>query len=115
MTPGGGGSTQSAPDTIVAGEAAVLRLELTVWGAGGSSAGRNTDTRAFYNCLGSSDEKLLTPNLVSQADKQEVYEFTIPPLPKSTDCKFIEYRFESRLDGHLNLIKGMKTIRVMHR
>ena len=40
FAPGGGGSTQIAPDTVKAGEPAVVKLIVSVWGAGGPIEGR---------------------------------------------------------------------------
>jgi len=109
---GGGGSAQTAPDSVKAGEPAVIRLELSVWGAGGDIKGRYTDLAASYRLVGESDLKRLSPRFISRDAKHEVYEFTIPGYPKPTTGK-IEYYIELKLDGYPSRIEGIKKIKVI--
>jgi hypothetical protein len=109
--PGGGGSTQIAPDVVNAGEPTVIKLELTVWGAGGSIKGRYTDVYLHYRLVGETTYKKVQPKLVSQYETQEIYDLTIPSYPKGTSGE-IEFYFELKLDGHVNQIEGLKKIKL---
>jgi hypothetical protein len=113
LTPGGGGSTQTVSDTVKAGHSIFLGLELSVWGSGGSIKGRYTDIVASYRRLGESDYKTVAPKLVSEAEKTVVYQFVIPTLPTEAGGE-IEYYIDTKFDGHLNHIPGIKKIRVEH-
>ncbi|MBZ5728266.1 MAG: hypothetical protein LAP87_25175 [Acidobacteriia bacterium] len=113
FTPGGGGSTQSGPDSVKAGEPIVINLELSVWGSGGSIDGRYKDIVLFYRCVGDSEYKTIEPRLISRHDKSEVYEFTVPAVANETSRE-VEYYLEMKLDGHLNRIEGIKKIRIDH-
>lgn len=112
LTPGGGGSEQAAPDEVKAGEPAVIQLTLSVWGAGGAIRGRYTDISLHYRLAGEGDFEPLRPKLISQEEKREVYEFTIPAYPAGTVGE-IEYYLELKLDGHHSRINGMKRIKVL--
>lgn len=112
LTPGGGGSVQAAPDAVKAGEPAVVRLTLSVWGAGGAIKGRYTDISLHYRLAGDEGSETLRPKFVSREEKREVYEFTIPAYPKGTVGE-IEYYFELKLDGHHSRVNGMKKIKVV--
>src|SRR5205823_11487079 len=94
--PGGGGSTQVATDSVIAGIPCTVRLELSVWGAGGDIKGRYTDIALFYRLAGDSDYKMVSPQPVSHSEKQEVYNVTIPPFSDETH-KEIEYYIEFKL------------------
>ena len=109
--PGGGGFNQTSPETVRAGEPAILTLEAYVWGAGGPIAGRCTQVAAFYRLTGSTEYQKVLPTLVSQNDKRELYRFTIPPFPAGTEGQ-IEFYFEVKLDGYLNHINGLKKITI---
>jgi len=111
FTPGGGGSDQVVPDIIKAGEPAVIKLDLSVWGSGGAIKGRYTDISLHYRLVGEDSYKTLLPKLISQGEKREVYEFTLPAYPKGTDGE-IEYYFELKLDGHPSRVDGMKKIKI---
>ena len=113
LRPGGGGSTQVAPDSIESGGPAAIRLELSVWGAGGSIKGRYTDISMHYQLVGQEGYTILQPKLISHEEKREVYEFTIRPYPKGTSGT-LEYYFELKLDGHYSRIGGIKTIELRH-
>jgi hypothetical protein len=112
VSPGGGGSEQVAPDVVKAGGPAVVQLTLSVWGAGGAIRGRYTDISLHYRLVGEGDSKILRPKLISQEEKREVYEFTIPAYPEETIGE-IEYYLELNLDGHHSRINGMKRIKVV--
>jgi hypothetical protein len=109
--PGGGGGTQTAPDSVKPGEPAVIKLELSVWGSGGDIKGRYRDIAVSYRLVGERGYKMLSPRLVSQDKKHEVYQFTIPAYPEGTKGE-IEYFFDVTLDGHHSRIEGIKKIKV---
>ena len=106
---GGGGSNQTAPDMIKAGEPAIIRLELSVWGSGGTIENRYTDIKGYYKLSSEESYKIISPKLISQNKKSEEYEFKIPAYPQGTSGK-IEYYFEMKLDGHFNSVNGIKSI-----
>ncbi len=110
--PGGGGSTQTAPDSIRVEEDGWLKLELSVWGEGGPIAGRYTNVAAYYRLVGEDSYTSSPGKLVSQNKDREVYEFAISPYPKGTQGE-IEYYFELKLDGHPSQVKGLKRIKVV--
>lgn len=110
-TPGGGGSTQTAPHTIRAEEGGLLRLELSVWGAGGPIEGRYTDVVAFHRLVGQNTYTSTPSKLVSQDKAHQIYEFRILPYPRGTAGE-IEYYFELKLDGHHSRVNGKKRIKL---
>lgn len=110
--PGGGGSTQVAPDEVRAGAPARVGLQLTVWGAGGEIRNRYAELQLFYRLPNAIDYRKLQPVLLSRQSKQEVYEFTIPPPPPDATGE-IEYYITFRFDGHENRVPGIKRIRIV--
>src|SRR5687768_3652423 len=81
---GGGGSTQTAPDTTNSGEPTIIKLELTVWGSGGPIKGRYTDVLGYYRLSGEQSYKSIAPKLESQNEDREVYTLAIPAYVKGT-------------------------------
>ena len=110
MGAGGGGSTQIAPDSVKAGEAVVIRLQLSVWGAGGPIKGRYTDIQLSYRLVGENGYTTVLPKPVSADQRHEIYEFMIPPYPQGTRGE-IEFHFELKLDGQTSRIEGLKKIK----
>ncbi|HEU4452658.1 MAG TPA: hypothetical protein VFR81_06335 [Longimicrobium sp.] len=110
--PGGGGTIQVAPETVRAGEAAMVQLELSVWGAGGDVRGRYTELAAFYRLVGEPAFREVTPTLVSGDERSERYRIVIPPYPRGTRGE-IEYYIDVKLDGHASRIEGIRRIAVV--
>jgi hypothetical protein len=101
-----------APDSVKAGEPAVVRVELAVWGAGGPVRGRYTGILAHYRLVGERAYALLRPARAGGGDDHhENYEFVIPPYPPGTRGE-IEYYLEMKLDGHPGRIEGIHRITV---
>jgi hypothetical protein len=109
FTPGGGGSTQVAPDAIKVETPATIQLELSVWGKGGPIKGRYTEISLHYRLVGENTYTTVKPKLVFQGREREIYEFTIPPYPRGASGE-IEYYFDLKLDGHYSRVVGMKRI-----
>jgi hypothetical protein len=108
---GGGGSEQIAPDTVKAGESAKVDLKLSVWGGSGQIQNRYKNIFLNYQIT---DEDLLgqlSPKLISQDDKSQTYEFSIPTHNNSSGE--ITYSFEFKFDGQTNRIEGIKKIKVV--
>jgi hypothetical protein len=113
LAPGGGGSIQSSPESVKAGEPAVLRLELSVWGSGKDISGRYADVAVFYRLVGAAQyEGPLKAQPVPHDAKHESYEFTIPGYPTGTTGE-IEFYFALKLDGQPSRIEGLKKIRIL--
>ncbi len=110
-SPGGGGSTQLAPDRITAGNPAVIKLELSVWGSGGNIKGRYTGIKTFYRLVGTQGYSAVDAKRTSQDATHEAYEFVIPPYSVGTSGE-IEYYFELKLDGQPSRIDGIRRIRI---
>jgi len=116
---GGGGSDQYPPETVKAGEPAVIKLVLSVWGGGGAIQGRFTDISLHYRLVGESDYKIISPeqialpdnykDVVSKNNQWIGYEFTIPPYSKGTTGQ-IEYYIDMTLDGYQSRHEGVKKI-----
>ena len=118
---GGGGSSQTIPNSVAAGQPAVVDLELSVSGGGGPVKGRYSDVVLNYRLAGETDYKSLTTNPIPIVfsgeqptfnNKYEAYTFIIPPYAKGTDGE-IELNFEFKLDGHFSRIEGAKKIKVI--
>jgi hypothetical protein len=109
---GGGGSIQTAPDTTKSGEPTIIKLELTVWGSGGPIKGRYTDMLGYYRLAGEQRYKSIAPNLESQSEDREVYNFAIPAYAKGTIGE-IEYHFELKFDSQPQRISGKKKIKLL--
>jgi len=114
---GGGGSDQIVPDSVKAGEPAVIVIVLSVWGSGGSIKGRYRDLVLSYRLTGESEFKTIQPESIPvpykefDKDKFEAYRFTLPPYPKGMKGE-IEFYFEVKFDGQKNHIKGIKKISI---
>lgn len=119
FSPGGGGTIQTAPDAVKTGEPSVIKLELSVWGAGGPIKGRYKDVIFYYRLVGEPAYKTIQSEPVPETNKgelnnkYELYTFTIPGYPKGTNRK-IEYYFEMKFDGHLSHIDGLKKIEILN-
>jgi len=109
---GGGGTTQTAPDTTKSGEPTQIKLELTVWGSGGPIKSRYTDVLGYYRLAGEQNYKSTVPKLESQTEDREVYNFTIPAYAKGTTGE-IEYYFEFKFDSQPRRINGTKKIKLL--
>lgn len=107
--PGGGGSDQLVPDSIESGKPSSLKLELSVWGSGGSIKGRYTDLLLHYRCVGQEEYQTAPPQLASSTTNTEVYVFTIPAFPAGTKGS-LEFYFDVKLNGVPNHIPGMKKV-----
>lgn len=107
---GGGASVQTAPDSISAGETAIVKFEVLVPGSKRDIKGRYTDLIMHYG-LAKPESNTVLPKLVSQTKEREVYEFTIPPYSVGTTGE-ISYYIELKLDGHANQTEGYKKIKV---
>ena len=107
---GGGSSVQVAPDTVKAGESAKVSLKLSVWGGSGSIKDRYSDIFLIYQITGEDLLGQLTPKLVSQDDKNQVYEFSIPTRKGASGE--ITYSIELKLDGQPNRFEGIKKIKI---
>lgn len=107
---GGGGTIQTAPDSIKAGEAATIKFEVSIPGSQQNINGRYTDIVMHYN-LTEFDSNFTQPKLISQTKDKEIYEFTIPPYPVGTQGE-ISYYIELKLDGDSNRVEGYKKIKV---
>lgn len=112
FTPGGGGSTQTAPDTVKIGELATVNLDLNVWGSGGSIKGRYTNIFLYYQITGQDFVKQIEPKLISQNNSHESYEFSIPTYPQYKNGEII-YSIELKLDGQPSRIEGIKKIQII--
>ena len=108
---GGGGSTQTAPDSVEAGEPAVIELELSVWGSREGIQGRYTGVEAYYRLVGESKYGSVKPRLVLQEKDREFYKITIPAYPEGTQGE-VEYFITLNLDGHPSRINGMKKVKI---
>jgi hypothetical protein len=106
---GGGGSDQVLPSVIEPGRPAEIRLELSVWGEGGSIKGRYSNIELHYRIVGDVDYKQLYPQLLSSTSDREVYIFTLPPFPAGT-TGYVEFYFELKLNGVQNHIPGVRKI-----
>lgn len=107
---GGGGSVQTAPDTVKPGEPAKVSLKLSVWGGGGSIKDRYSDIFLVYQITGEDLLGQLTPKLVSQDDKSQLYEFSIPTRKNAGGE--ITYSIELKLDGQPSRFEGIKKIKI---
>jgi hypothetical protein len=112
MIPGGGGVNQTIPDSVRAGEAATVRLDMFVtdvkfiWG-------RYRDLALRYRLVGDSAFQSITPSRRIHVDRgREAYEFTIPPYPART-CGSIELSVSMKFDGHPSQFDGYRKIRVI--
>jgi hypothetical protein len=118
---GGGGSDQIAPASVSAGQPAIVKIDLDVWGGGGPVAGRYTDLNFYYRLVGQPTYNVLQSSAVpivytgAQAKfngDYEEYTFTIPPYPTNTSGS-IEFYYDVKLDGVQNHALGLKTIQVI--
>ena len=99
---GGGGSVHIAPVSIKYGEPAVLRYELSVWGAGsGKVSNRYTEIKCHYKAEKASAYTILAGTIDSESSDRIVVLFTVPSLAMS-DGAYVEYFFDEKLDGHYN-------------
>ena len=108
---GGGGCTQDAPDSVRAGEPAVIELECAVWGSHSGVKGRFSNVVVSYRLVGEGEYRPLSPRVVSQEKNREVYEAVIPAYPKGTRGE-IEYYIDLKLDNQTTRINGYKKIRI---
>lgn len=109
---GGGGSTQTAPDSMQSGQPVVVKLELTVWGSGGDIKGRYTDIALRYRlATDAQGHAAVKPTLISADATHENYEFVIPAFAAGT-VGDLEYYIELKLDGHPSRIEGIKKIKI---
>lgn len=121
FVPGGGGSDQTAPDSIKTGEPAPVKINFSVWGSGGPIKGRYTEVILYYRLVGEATYKALRSDpvpVIFTGDQQkfdgkyESYIFTIPPYPKGTNGE-IEFYYEMKLDGYFNHVDGLKKIKIV--
>jgi hypothetical protein len=111
IVPGGGGSQQTLPEVIRAGEPAVIQYDLMAhdlpW-----SRGRFRDVTLFYRLVGDSVYRSVRPSSRKRVDRaREAYEFRIPAYPSGTEGE-VELYFTNTFDGHPNRTPGWKKIPV---
>lgn len=112
MIPGGGGINQTVPDSVRAGEAAIVRLDMAVTDVGWIW-GRYKDLTLHYRLVGDSAYRSVAPSRRIHVDRShEAYELAIPAYPPTT-CGAIEINFSVKLDGQLNQFAGYRKIRVV--
>ncbi|MBP7253207.1 MAG: hypothetical protein KBA75_06970 [Alphaproteobacteria bacterium] len=119
---GGGGSEQYPPATVQAGQPAIVKYIVSVWGQGGSIAGRYRDITLHYRLLGEADYRDVAARpaplpenyrkATTERNQWEAYEFVIPPTPAGQGGT-IEFFITSKLDGHANKQAGLKAISVV--
>jgi hypothetical protein len=109
---GGGGSTQTVPDSVLAGEPATVELHLSVIGNNAHIEGQYSNVALFHRLVGASDFQRVDPSRhVAVDDRHETYVFTIPPAPAGSTGS-IELYFTATLSGQTTRIPGMKQIRI---
>jgi hypothetical protein len=112
FVPGGGGSTETAPDFVKAGDPILIELELSVWGSGGNIKGRYTEIVSGYRLEGEKSYKTAETKFLSSDGNTEKYELIIPPFSPNT-TGLLEYQIDMKLDGVPNHSLGTKKIRIM--
>src|SRR5688500_20305886 len=99
---GGGGSVNVPPESIAYGQPTPLRLELSVWGAGsGKMSERNTDVRCHYKAEKATAFTSLEGKVESESNDRMFVVFELPAF-SAADGTYVEYYFDSKLDGHYN-------------
>ncbi len=117
----GGGSEQLAPDTVQAGDPAVVTFIVTATGGGGNIKGRFTDMSLHYRLVGETEYGAVQPQSIPLPDnfktvqsktfQSEAYQFSIPPYSQGTSGE-IEYYIELIFDGYQSRQEGIKKIMV---
>jgi hypothetical protein len=111
ITPGGGGVNMTFPDSIAAGEAIPIRVEVSVFDVP-RIEGRFRDLALHYRLVGESTFRTSAAARRIDVDKaSEAYEFSIPPYPPNT-CGSIELYLTMQFDGRASRTDGHKKIRV---
>lgn len=109
---GGGSSEQVVPDSVKAGESVKVSLKLSVWGGDEQIEGRYRDIFLYYSITGQDFLRSVEPKLLSQDEKSQTYEFSIPT--SKNYAGEITYIFEFMFDGQINRIDGIKKIKIVN-
>lgn len=112
IIPGGGGIGQTVPDSVRAGEAAIVRLDMAVTDVAWIR-GRYRDLTLHYRLVGDSAYWSVEPSRRIPVDRaHEAYELTIPPYPPATRGA-IEFYVSVNFDGHPSQFEGYRKIRIV--
>ena len=99
--PGGGHSGHTPPERLLAGEATILMMEFSVWGAGsGNLSKRYTEIVCHYRLSGHPEFQTVRARIVSSDKERMRAEFTIPPQTLLEASGTLEYYFEFLFDGY---------------
>lgn len=102
---GGGGSVHQPPQSIVAGTATPLRLELTAWGAGrGRLSHRYRQLECRYRTARDSTTHRLRMTPVSEDQQHFIAQCLLPPL--APQDSMVIYWFAFAFDGQSNQRPG---------